>query len=168
MSEQSPLVHDNIQHKCFSKLKYRLICIKSRAAILVLLLDLLFQTYRIFTVYFLVVLSGLLSLHEGAIYLLAEILFVIPFLFYPVGGLIADVRIGRYRMIVISGYICLLVCLLTVIGYLLHWYIYDELYVAVIITILIIIACLFVSGTAGFQSNILPFNIDQMMGASGD
>ena len=33
---------------------------------------------------------------------------------------------------------------------------------------LIIIAYLFVSGSAGFQSNILPFNIDQMMGASGD
>ena len=71
-------------------------------------------------------------------------------------------------MIVISGYICLLVCLLAVIGYLLHWYIYDELYVSVIVTMLIIIACLFVSGSAGFQSNMLPFNIDQMMGASGD
>ena len=77
--------------------------------------------------------SGLLSLHEGGIYLLAEILFVIPFLFYPVGGLIADVRIGRYRMIVISGYICLLVCLVAVIGYSLHWYIYDELYVSIIV-----------------------------------
>ena len=168
MSEQSPLVHVNVHHKCFRKLKYRLICIKSRAAILVLLLDLLFQAYKRYTVYFVVVLSGLLSLHEGAIYLLAEIFFVIPFLFYPVGGLIADVRIGRYRMIVISGYICLLVCLLAVIGYLLHWYIYDELYVSVIVTMLIIIACLFVSGSAGFQSNMLPFNIDQMMGASGD
>ena len=108
MSEQSPLVHVNVHHKCFSKLKYRLICIKSRVAILVLLLDLLFQAYKRYTVYFLVVVSGLLSLHEAAIYLLAAILFVIPFLFYPVGGLIADVRIGRYRMIVISGYICLL------------------------------------------------------------
>ena len=33
---------------------------------------------------------------------------------------------------------------------------------------MIITGCLFVSGSAGFQSNILPFNIDQMMGATGD
>ena len=99
--------------------------------------------------------------------MLAENVFLIPVLFYPVGGLIADVWIGRYCMIVISGYICLVAWLFTVIGYFLHWYIqvYNK---PVLLTILTIAVCLFVSGTAGFQSNILPFNIDQMMGASGD
>ena len=112
--------------------------------------------------YFIVVVSGMYPFRRGR-----EFLFIIPFLFYPIGGLIADVWIGRYRVIVISGYICLLAWLLTVIGYSLHWYIHNELYIPVSIIILII-ACLFVSGSAGFQSNILPFNIDQMMGASGD
>ena len=113
--------------------------------------------------YFIVVVLGRVYPFHGGI----EPLFIIPFLFYPIGGLIADVWIGRYRVIVISGYICLLAWLLTVIGYSLHWYIHNELYIPVSIIILII-ACLFVSGSAGFQSNILPFNIDQMMGASGD
>ena len=85
-----------------------------------------------------------------------ENLFHIPFLFYPVGGLIADVWIGRYRMIVISGYICLVPWLLTVTGYSLHWYLHGELHVYIPVsgTILIIIICLLVSGSAGFQSNI--------------
>ena len=95
-------------------------------------------------------------------------LFHISFLFYPIGGLIADVWIGRYRMIFISGYICVVAWVFAVIEYSLHWYLHGELYIPVSGTILIIIICLFISGTAGFQSNILPFNIDQMMGASGD
>ena len=108
--------------------------------------------------YFIVVVFGMYPFRGGI-----EFLFIIPYLFYPIGGLIADVWIGRYRVVVISGYICLLAWILTVIGYSLH----NELYIPVSIIILII-ACLFVSGSAGFQSNILPFNIDQMMGASGD
>ena len=113
-------------------------------------------------------LSGILSFQGNIVSLLSDNLFHFPFLFYPVGGLIADVWIGRYRMIDISGYICLVAWLLSVIGYSLHWYLHGELYIPVSGTIMIITICLFISGTAGFQSNILPFNIDQMMGASGD
>ena len=113
--------------------------------------------------YFVVVVSSMYLFGRGL-----EFCSVIPFLFYPIGGLIADVWIERYRVIVISGYICLLAWLLTVIGYSLRWYLHNELYIPVSIIILTI-ACLFlISGSAGFQSNILPFNIDQMMGASGD
>ena len=159
MSEQSPL----LSHQHFRRFKYRLTCIRSRAGVLVLLLDMLFQAYKLCMSYFIVAVFGMYPFHGGM-----EFFFVIPFLFYPIGGLIADVWIGRYRVIVISGYICLLAWLLTVIGYSLHWYIHNELYIPVSIIILII-ACLFlVSGSAGFQSNMLPFNIDQMMGASGD
>ena len=111
--------------------------------------------------YFIVVVSSMYLFRRGV-----EFFFIIPYLFYPIGGLIADVWIGRYRVIVIGGYKCLLAWILTVIGYSLHWY--NELYIPVSIIILTI-ACLFlVSGSAGFESNILPFNIDQMMGASGD
>ena len=159
MSEQSPL----LSHQHLRRFKYRLTCIRSRAGVLVLLLDMLFQVYKLCMSYFILAVFGIYPFHGGT-----EFFFVIPFLFYPIGGLIADVWIGRYRIIVISGYICLLAWLSTVTGYSLHWYIHNELYIPVSIIILTI-ACLFlVSGSAGFQSNILPFNIDQMMGASGD
>ena len=168
MSEQSPLVQDHVPCPNFKRLKYRLTCIRSRAAVLVLLWDLIFQSYKIFIFYFTFVVGDMLTLHVGVINVLSRSIFYIPFLFYPVGGLIADVWIGRYRMIIISGYICLLAWLFAVIAFSFHWYLHGELYIPVSGTILIIIICLFISGTAGFQSNILPFNIDQMMGASGD
>ena len=159
MSEQSPL----LSHQHFRRFKYHLTCIRSRAGVLVLLLDILFQVYKRCMSYFIVAVFGMYTFPGET-----GFFFVIPFLFYPIGGLIADVWIGRYRVIVISGYICLLAWLLTVIGYSLRWYIHNELYIPVSIIILTI-ACLFlVSGSAGIQSNILPFNIDQMMGASGD
>ena len=166
MSEQSPLILHHRQP--LRRFKYRFQLIKSRAAVLVLALDLLFHTYRKYILFLIVILSSILSLQDGILYLFAENLFYIPFMFYPVGGLIADVWIGRYRMIVISGYICLVAWVFAVIGYSLHWYLHGELYIPVSGTILIITICLLVSGSAGFQSNILPFNIDQMMGASGD
>ena len=165
MSEVSPLIPDH-QHPS-RRFKYRFVLIRSRAAVFVLIWDCLLQTYKKCILYLLVVLSGILSFNGDALYL-SENLFHIPLLFYPVGGLIADVWIGRYRMIVISGYICLVAWLFTVIGFSFHWYLHGELYIPVSGTILIITICLFISGTAGFQSNILPFNIDQMMGASGD
>ena len=167
MSEQTPLLH--VPHQRFRRLKCHLTNIRSRAAVLVLLWDLVFQVYKTFAVYFIAVASGIISFHGRAWYLLLVSLSYIPFLFYPVGGLIADVWIGRYRMIVISIYVCLVAWLLTVITYVLHQYIHDEMVSnPIIITMVIVIACLLVSSSAGFQANVLPFNIDQMMGASGD
>ena len=169
MSELSPLI--TVHRQPSRRFKYRFQLIKSRAAVLVLVWDILLQIYRQSILYFIIVFfSIILSLHSDLVYksyLLAENVFLIPVLFYPVGGLIADVWIGRYCMIVISGYICLVTWLFAVIGYFLHWYIqvYNK---PVLLTILTIAVCLFVSGTAGFQSNILPFNIDQMMGVSVD
>ena len=165
MSELSPLIPDH--QRPLRRFKFHFQRIKSRAAVLVLILDILFQAFRIGTVYCIFILLNNLSLQSGTFYL-SENLFHIPLLFYPVGGLIADVWIGRYRMIVISGYICLVAWVFAVIGFSFHWYLHGELYISVSGTILIITACLFISGSAGFQSNILPFNIDQMMGASGD
>ena len=159
MSEQSPL----LSHQQFRRFKYHLTCIRSCAGVLVLLLDILFQVYKLCMSFFIVVVFSMYPFRGGM-----EFFFIIPYLFYPIGGLIADVWIGRYRVIIISGYICLLAWLLTVIGYSLHWYIHNELYIPVSVIILTIACFVFVSGSAGFQSNILPFNIDQMMGASGD
>ena len=167
MSEQSPLILHHRQP--LRRFKYRFQLIKSRAAVLVLIWDLLLQIYTQSMLYLIVILAGIFSLEDDTLYVLSENFFLIPFLFYPVGGLIADVWIGRYRMISISGYISIVAWLFCVISYVFYMYKRDvTIYIPVNITILIITAFLFVSGTAGFQSNILPFNIDQMMGASGD
>ena len=85
MSEQSPL----LSHQHFRRFKYYLTCIRYRAGVLVLLLDILFQFYKLCMSYFIVVVSGMYLCGQGV-----EFFFVIPFLFYPIGGLIADVWIG--------------------------------------------------------------------------
>ena len=143
MSEQTRLLH--VPHQRFRRLKCHLTNIRSRAAVLVLLWDLGFQVNKLFAVYFIAVASGIIiSLHGRAGYFLYLFgnLFYIPLLFYPVGGLIADVWIGRYRMIVISIYVCLVAWLLTVITYILHHYIHDEMvFNPIIITMVTIITC---------------------------
>ena len=94
MSEQSPLVQNHVPCPNFKRLKYRLTRIRSRAAVLVLLWDLIFQSYKIFMFNFTFVVGDMLTLHVGVINVLSRSIFYIPFLFYPVGGLIADVWIG--------------------------------------------------------------------------
>ena len=55
MSEQFPL----LSHQHFRRFKYRLTCMRSRAGVLVLLLDMLFQAYKLCMSYFIVAVFGM-------------------------------------------------------------------------------------------------------------
>ena len=55
MSEQSPL----LSHQHFRRFKYHLTCIRSRAGVLVLMLDILFQFYKRCMIYCIVAVFGM-------------------------------------------------------------------------------------------------------------
>ena len=88
----------------------------------------------------------------------------ISLLFYPIVGLIADMCVGRYRMILGSTLFCLIMWIATVIIVTLH----IEAISVWFGTISLIVLGVSYIGVAGIESIIIPFNIDQLMGASGD
>ena len=91
----------------------------------------------------------------------------IPLLFYPIIGLISDMRVSRYRMILGSMLFCLVMWIVTVIVVTLLC-VYTETHSVLFGTISLIVLGVSSIGVAGIQSIIIPFNIDQLMGASGD
>ena len=81
---------------------------------------------------------------------------------FPLVGMIADVWTGRYRVIVVSIYCCF-------IGWLISAVSYFTVTIQVVSAIFIVIGVAFQTiGIAGFLSTIVPFCIDQAIGASGD
>ncbi len=93
---------------------------------------------------------------------------LIQMLFYPMGGLIADVCCGRYRTVTMSMvqiWCGFFVCSITGILYA------KETLKGKIIeldTLVVIIAILFIGGFMCFQANAVQFGLDQLQDASSD
>ena len=162
----SPLINsNNLTKKWFKRFCLRLPIIKSKGATLVLVWNILMSTYEVFlfrvALLFLSVFTSPLS--SNLLLRLYIVIYSVVFLTYPVGGLIADVYYGRYRSI--SGGIYLALCsyILVSIGCIL-WYV-NEISSKVVIYFGLLV---YLIGSAGFASNIIPFNIDQLIGASAD
>ena len=86
-------------------------------------------------------------------------------LLFPIGGLIADVWFGRYRVIVGSVWICSVAVIISIIAFVMA---YFEIHKLGTVVTVYISSFLFVVGTAGFLSNIISFNVDQLMGAPAE
>ena len=116
MAEQDPLLRNN-NNKRFSRFRYNFQQIKSKGAILVLVWDVLvsFSTGLMYhsAVSFLYTTPG-----NSIILKLFQNLFFVSYILYPLGGLIADVWIGRYKVIIVSVYICFLAWIIACVGYL--------------------------------------------------
>ena len=82
---------------------------------------------------------------------------------YSVGGLIADVYYGRYCIISYGIYMAFCSYILIAIGCIL-WYI-NEIMSQVFLYVGLLVYAIHL---AGFWSNIILFNIDQVIGASAD
>ena len=91
----------------------------------------------------------------------------ISLLFFPIIGLIGDMCVGRYRMILGSMLFCLVMWIVTVIVVTLLC-VYTDTHSVLFGTISLIVLGVSNIGIAGIESIIIPFNIDQLMGASGD
>ena len=81
---------------------------------------------------------------------------------FPLIGMVADVWTGRYRIIVVSIYSCFIGWLLSAVSY------FTVTIPTVSATFLVIGIAFQIIGIAGSQSIIVPFIIDQAIGASAD
>lgn len=92
---------------------------------------------------------------------------VLPKLLYPLAGLLADAKLGRYRVMKYSVLLmwggALLLTVVSILRYKLQFR-----YENVFFPLLVIIYFTNVLGTAGYHSNVIPFGIDQMPGCSGE
>ena len=106
------------------------------------------------------------------IYLGAHCLIGLVQMLYPIGGLIADVRCGRYRIITLSLFTIwcgsLLIMVIGVTFSIAQFFKYtiNYTYIEVIVGVLALLA--FVIGFSGFQANIVQFGLDQLLDASSE
>ena len=92
---------------------------------------------------------------------------LLQMLFYPVGGLIADICCGRYRIIISSVFSIWCGLLLCCIACIIRISIREDKTFKIIYDVLLsIVALLSMIGFTGFQSNAVQFGLDQLLHAS--
>ena len=103
--------------------------------------------------------------NSDAHHIILDIGYCLPFFLFPFFGLLADVKVGRYTSIITGVYLSFLSWMIAglwfTIKLLLH---YNNLnYIIGVVAYL-----LQVIGYSCVRANIVQFNIDQAIGASGD
>ena len=140
--------------------------IKHNKAFLVILWDFCVSIFREFMIYFASILAN--SMEDAMIFrTIINNAVHIHLLFYPIAGLIADVKWGRYLAIKVSLLICLASWFLSSMGLCVVWYL-DFGNSSLLLAVLSVVICTMLIGLAGFQSNSIAFNIDQLHEASSD
>ena len=144
--------------------KYKIQYIRSKGAILILIWDILasFNQNLMFQSAY-----SFLEINPNAIVMKLFVnFFILSYLLFPLVGLIADAWIGRYRVIIVSAYVCFLGWIIACVGYLI-WSL-SEQHLLWTVMILCVSTLLYMIGMSGFRSVIIPFNIDQLMGSSSE
>ena len=163
-TERAPLLFaSQSQHSRI--FRYHLQYIKSKAGILVLSWTAMIELYKASIIFFC---TAVMRTHHTKISMeyIKPNLSISLYLLYPIWGLIADKWTGRYRVVVFTFYICFFNYVLNVIVYLLLSLLQSS--ASIVMNLMIVITSLLEFGIAGFQSVIIPFSVDQLMGASGD
>ena len=134
--------------------------VNSKGALLVLLWSTMMFIYQLFTIGYIASdnVSHTISSHTG---IAASTIVHGVFPAYLVIGLVADICVGRYKIIVASIY-CAFIGWITlcVSFYVTHKFAHF--------TLVAVAFLLSTVGAAGIQSIAIPFNIDQMIGATAD
>ena len=154
--------------------RYQVRQLKSRGALQVLLWNLLVFSYQNTAYYNLL---RFLDLNQPWKYILASVFLreVLPKLFYPVAGWIADAKVGRYKVIRFSLFLMwlgsMILLFITLLKYsvayspdMIHDNVVSRYHTifAVTLPFAIIVYLLNSVAMAGFHANIIPFGLDQM------
>ena len=142
-------------------------CISSKAVILLILCDALMLIhvnlvqYVAETVY----LNSNIGHHQSQ-YTVYGIGLCLIYLSYPLFGLLADVKTGRYKTIITSVYLSFLAWIIGGLTIIIKIFLpeYDILSL-IVLSIAFILELI---GVCCFQSNIVQFSLDQVIGASAD
>ena len=104
--------------------------------------------------------------HHQSQYIIYGIGLCLVYLSYPLFGLIADVKTGRYKTIITSVYFSFLSWIIGGIAIIINTFLpeYDILSL-IVLSIAFILELI---GVCCFQSNIIQFSLDQVIGASAD
>ena len=146
----------------------RLACIRSKSVILILAVNtIVLLVYTLLLALAIVIpfsqhTIGKFTTATGVMVAFYSVLAFI-LLFYPLGGLLADVYCGRYRCIAISLSIIWCGFAIQCTG-ILVWAAYEEYLHSHIAIAVLMLVCFFV-GFSGFQSNVVQFGLDQLLEA---
>ena len=95
------------------------------------------------------------------------------FILYPLIGLLADIKLTRYRMICLSCWVIFVIVLLFSIGNICYILSSDliyqnahELYIKIYLALCAVAVLLGIVGKGMFESTVIQFGTDQMIGAS--
>ena len=151
--------------------KFRVRQIRSKGGVLVLVLNALILNYfgNLGAI-----MAGVLPVSkyahsEGIIFLTVSLIQALSLvLLYPLFGWIADVYLGRYRVIHLSLWLMWSGLILLSISYCLDLLLPSGLYAAVNVIVLSVALLAMLFGVAGFNANVIPFGIDQLPTGSGD
>ena len=104
--------------------------------------------------------------HHQSQYIVYGIGLCLVYLSYPLFGLIADVKTGRYKTIITSVYFSFLSWIIGGLAIIINTFLpkYDILSL-IVLSIAFILELI---GVCCFQSNIIQFSLDQVIGASAD
>ena len=158
--------------------QHQLLCVRSKPAFLVIIWKLFVAA--VFgpkvTAYILVFLKygGLRGLpHFVAIALVSYASQALLTVFYPLGGFIADVCVGRFKMLLTSLWLTWIASLATSVGIAVLYYIHLNNKLTGGVEILFVVVGLVIGlvlyvGLAGFEANVVQFGTDQLLEAPGE
>ena len=141
--------------------------IRSKSVILLILWDALIHVhiYSLRCVGATVYINSHIEHHQSQ-HILFGIGYCLTYLSFPFFGLLADAKTGRYKTIITSVYFSFLSWIICGLAIIVNIYLpeYDTLFVVALgITFLLELI-----GVCCFQSNIVQFSLDQVIGASAD
>ena len=103
--------------------------------------------------------------HDKNLYAFFDIIYCVTYFLYPLFGLFADIKTGRYISIIAGVHISFVYWLIGGLILFIKIYFMSELPILILLGLGYILQ---VIGYCSFRSNIIQFNIDQAIGASAD
>ena len=147
------------------------VLVKSKAAIIILAVNAVISTVFAMLLALAILLpnAGDKVNHSGTVVLIVNALYALlafSLLLYPLGGCLADVCCGRYRVLTVSLVLFWFGIVLTCVSIKLTAIPYKS--PAFYAFWFVVIFLLFVVGFSGFQSNVVQFGLDQLQEASSE
>ena len=94
-----------------------------------------------------------------------DIAYCLVFVFFPIFGLLADIKTGRYNTIIAGVYLSFVSWIICGVATILKTFMNVDILYLVVLGVVYILE---VIGYCCFRSNIIQFNFDQLIGASAD
>ena len=137
--------------------------IKSRSVLLIILWDVFMCAHLNLITCFAA--TNYAELNNDAHHIIFDIGYCLIFFLFPFFGLLADIKVGRYTSIITGVYLSFLSWIIAGLGSIIKIFLHYNVVYYIISGFTYLLQ---VIGNSCVRSNIVQFNIDQAIGASGD